>query len=149
MKQQQMSKLLDVPERTLRDWKKSRSRLYALLESLNYSEAKQKIGAVDLDDTVIFDPSYYSQNLFWQTNQKSEQKVYAIIANYLSTMNKNDIQMLCKEFGKNLVRSVLKDKYKKMYLQGYIATNGIDIPLSGRYEENEIYKQLLDMINDC
>jgi len=149
MKQQQMSKLLDVSDRTLRDWKKSRSRLYTLLESLDYNEAKQKIGAVDWDDTVIFDPNYYSQNLFWQTNQKSEQKVYAIIANYLSTMNKNDIQMLCKEFGKNLVRSVLKDKYKKLYAQGYIATNGIDIPLSGRYEENEIYKQLLGMINDC
>ncbi|MDQ1339892.1 MAG: hypothetical protein QG567_1048 [Campylobacterota bacterium] len=36
-----------------------------------------------------------------------------------------------------------------MYVKGHIATNGIDIPLSGRYEENGIYKQLLGIINDC
>lgn len=34
MTQQQISKLLNVPDRTLRDWKKSRQRLYTLLESL-------------------------------------------------------------------------------------------------------------------
>lgn len=28
MTQQQISKLLDVPDRTLRDWKKNRQRLY-------------------------------------------------------------------------------------------------------------------------
>jgi DNA-binding transcriptional regulator YiaG len=43
MTQQQISKLLDVPDRTLRDWKNNRHRLYALLESLEYDEAKQKI----------------------------------------------------------------------------------------------------------
>ncbi len=149
MTQQQISKLLDVPDRTLRDWKKSRYRLYNLLESLEYSDAKEKIGAVDLNDVIVFDPHCYSRNLFWQTNEKSEQKVYAVISNYLSTLNQQDIKHLCEQFGKNLVKSVLKEKYKKMYAQGYIATNGMDIPLSGRYEDNEIYKQLLGMINDC
>ena len=43
MTQQQISKLLDVPDRTLRDWKKNRHRLYTLLESLDYGEAKEKI----------------------------------------------------------------------------------------------------------
>ena len=43
MTQQQISKLLDVPDRTLRDWKKNRHRLYNLLESLEYDEAKEKI----------------------------------------------------------------------------------------------------------
>ena len=41
------------------------------------------------------------------------------------------------------------DKYKKMYQKGYIATNGIDIPLSGSYTQNEIYKKLLGLVNDC
>jgi len=148
MTQQQISKLLDVPDRTLRDWKKNRHRLYTLLESLEYGEAKEKINAIDLDDVVIFDPTMYSHNLFWQTNEQSEQKVYSIISNYLSSMNEHDIQRLCEQFGKNMVKSVLVDKYKKMYSQGYISTNGMDIPLTGIYNQNEMYKRLNDIIND-
>ena len=148
MTQQQISKLLDVPDRTLRDWKKSRQRLYALLESLEYGEVKEKINAVDVDDVVIFDPSMYSHNLFWQTNEQSEQNVYTIISNYLSSMNEYDIQRLCEQFGKNMVKSVLIDKYKKMYSQGFISTNGMDIPLDGIYNQNEMYKKLNGVIND-
>lgn len=148
MTQQQISKLLDVPDRTLRDWKKTRHRLYNLLESLDYEEAKEKINAYDVNDVIVFDPKVFSQNLFWQTNEKSEQKVYSIISNYLSTMNENDIKTLCSQFGKNIVKSVLKDKYKKMYDKGFISTNGMDIPLTGTYNQNEIYKQLLGIIND-
>jgi hypothetical protein len=70
MTQQQISKLLDAPYRTLRDWKKSRQRLYSLLESLEYDEAKEKINEVYVDDVVIFDPTMYSHNLFWQTNKQ-------------------------------------------------------------------------------
>ena len=149
MTQQQISKLLDVPDRTLRDWKKSRQRLYSLLESLDYDEAKEKINAVDVDDVILFDPRAYSHNLFWQTNEQSEQKVYSIISNYLSTMNENDVKTLCSQFGKNLVKSVLKDKYKKMYSKGFISTNGMDIPLTGTFEQNDMYKQQLAVINDC
>jgi len=148
MTQQQISRLLDVPDRTLRDWKKNRHRLYDLLESLEYVEAKEKINAVDTDDVIIFDPKTYSTNLFWQTNEKSQQKVYAIISNYLSTMNKDDIKRLCNQFGKNMVKSVLTDKYKKMYKKGHIATSGIDIPLSGSYNQNNMYKQIVGVIND-
>ena len=148
MTQQQMSILLDVPDRTLRDWKKTRHRLYNLLESLEYEEVKSKINAVDIDDVVIFNPKAYSHNLFWQTNETSEQKVYAIISNYLSTLNKDDIKRLCNEFGKTMVKSVLTDKYKKMYKKGYIAISGMDIPLNGKFTQNDTYKQLLDMIND-
>ena len=42
MNQQQMHKLLDVPERTLRDWKTgNRDKLYKLLETLDYETAQQ------------------------------------------------------------------------------------------------------------
>lgn len=44
MTQQQISKLLDVPDRTLRDWKKNRHRLYNLLESLEYDEVVETHG---------------------------------------------------------------------------------------------------------
>jgi len=149
MTQQQISKLLDIPDRTLRDWKHNRQRLYNLLESLEYNEAKKKINVVDVNDVVIFDPRGYSHNLFWQTNEPSQQKVYAIISNYLSTMNENDIKKLCNEFGKNMAKSVLTDKYKKMYKKGYISTSGINIPLTGSYNQNDLYKQLVGVINDC
>jgi hypothetical protein len=42
MNQQQVHKLLDVPERTLRDWKTgNRDKLYKLLEALDYETAQQ------------------------------------------------------------------------------------------------------------
>lgn len=148
MTQQQMSKLLDIPERTLRDWKHGRNRLYTLLENLEYEDAKNRINAVDMDDIIDFEPSEYSSNMFWQINQKSQQKVYAIISNYLSTMNVDDIKKLCNQFGKNMVKAVLNDKYKKLYAQGYISTSGIDIPLNGKYNENPMFKQILGVIND-
>ena len=148
MTQQQMSKLLDIPERTLRDWKHGRNRLYTLLENLEYKDAKDKINAVDIDDIIDFEPSEYSSNMFWQTNQKSQQKVYTIISNYLSTMNADDIKKLCNQFGKNMVKAVLNDKYKKMYAIGYISTSGMDIPLIGRYNENPMFKEILGVIND-
>jgi hypothetical protein len=149
MTQQQISRLLDVPDRTLRDWKHNRQRLYTLLESLEYDEVKSKLNVVDANDVIIFNPKKYSTNLFWQTNEMSQQKVYAIISNYLSTMDKDDIKRLCDEFGKNMVKSVLIDKYKKMYQKGYISTSGIDIPLKGSYTQNEMYKKILGLINDC
>ncbi|WP_428027105.1 hypothetical protein [Arcobacter sp.] len=148
MTQQQMSKLLDIPERTLRDWKYGRNRLYTLLQNIDYEYAKDKIQAVDINDTIEFEPSDYSVNMFWQTNEKSKQKVYAIISNYLSTVNTDDIKKLCTQFGKNMVKAVLNDKYKKMYSQGYISTSGMDIPLSGKYNENPTFKQLSGIIND-
>ena len=148
MTQQQISKLLDIPDRTLRDWKKNRHRLYNLLESLEDAFVKDKINAVDVDDVVIFNPRDYSHNLFWQTNEQSEQNVYAIISNYLSSMNEQDIQKLCEQFGKSMVKSVLVDKYKKMYSQGFISTNGIDIPLNGTYNQNEMYKKIVNIINN-
>lgn len=148
MTQQQIVKLLDLPERTLRDWKKSRNRLYTLLQNLDYKEAKSKIDVADLDDSIEFSPKEFSQNLFWQTNQNSQQKVYSIISNYLGTLNREDIKTLCEKFGKNMVRAVLEDRYKKLYKKGYISTSGVDIKLSGNYKENPIYKEILGVIND-
>jgi len=148
MTQQQMSKLLDLPERTLRDWKSSRTRLYTLLSHLEYDEVKAKTGVVDLSDSVEFEPSEFSINLFWQTNQRSNQKVYSIISNYLSTLNQDDIKTLCNKFGKNMVKAVLDDKYKSLYKQRFISTNGMDIQLKGKYNQNPIYKEVLWMIND-
>ncbi len=117
MTQQEMSQLLDVPDRTLRDWKKGRERLYTF-------------------------------NCFWQTNKPSKQKVYSIISNYLGTMNKIDIFTLCEEYGKNMIKSVLTNKYKKMYELGYISTKSMDIPLNGTYNTNETYKKILGILND-
>lgn len=63
MNQQQMHTLLDVPERTLRDWKKgNRGKLYQLLETLDY-EAAQKL--LDMNNNldlkrVLENEKYYN-----------------------------------------------------------------------------------------
>lgn len=106
-----------------------------------------RTGTVDLSDSVEFEPLDFSVNLFWQTNQRSHQKVYSIISNYLSTMNQDDIKTLCNKFGKNMVKAVLDDKYKSLYKQRFISTNGMDIQLEGKYNQNLIYKEVLGMIN--
>ncbi|MCW8895022.1 hypothetical protein [Sulfurimonas sp.] len=149
MTQQEISRLLDIPDRTLRDWKKNRSRLYDVLESLDYDEIKEKQSFQDTNDVVIFNPEKYTTNCFWQTNETSSQTVYSIIYNYLSLMDVSDIKQICKEYGKSLVRYVLNDKYKKMYDKGYISTGGMDIQLSGSYNKSEMYKELSRIINDC
>lgn len=51
MNQQQMHKLLDVPERTLRDWKTgNRDKLYKLLETLDYNTAQQLLNMNNNND---------------------------------------------------------------------------------------------------
>jgi len=149
MTQQEISRLLDIPDRTLRDWKKNRTRLYNLLESLDYDDTKEKQSFHDTSDVVIFNPEKYTTNCFWQTSETSTQTVYSIIYNYLSLMDSSDIKQICKDYGKSLVRYVLNDKYKKMYDKGYISTGGMDIQLSGSYTKSEMYKELSRIINDC
>lgn len=149
MTQQEISRLLDIPDRTLRDWKKNRTRLYTLLESLDYGDTKERQSFHDISDVVVFNPEKYTTNCFWQTNETSNQTVYSIIYNYLSLMDAGDIKQICKDYGKSLVRYVLNDKYKKMYDKGYISTGGIDIKLSGSYNKNDMYRELSRIINDC
>ncbi|MCH9739282.1 MAG: hypothetical protein K0U38_00355 [Epsilonproteobacteria bacterium] len=51
MTQQQMQQLLNVPERTLRDWKKgNRAKLYQLLETLDYDQAEQLLNMSNNND---------------------------------------------------------------------------------------------------
>jgi len=63
MNQQQMHKLLDVPERTLRDWKKgNRDKLYKLLETLDYEAAQQLLNMNNNTDLkkLLENEKYYS-----------------------------------------------------------------------------------------
>ena len=58
-----MYKLLDVPERTLRDWKKgNRGKLYKLLETLDYNTAEQLLNTVNNDDLkkLLENEKYFS-----------------------------------------------------------------------------------------
>ncbi len=53
MTQQQMHTLLDVPQRTLRDWKSgNREKLYALLETLDY-DAVQTLLSMNSKETLV------------------------------------------------------------------------------------------------
>lgn len=63
MNQQQMHTLLDVPERTLRDWKKgNRGKLYQLLETLDYETAQKLLDMNNNMDLkrVLENEKYYS-----------------------------------------------------------------------------------------
>jgi hypothetical protein len=51
MTQQQIQQLLNVSERTLRDWKKgNRAKLYQLLKTLDYSQAEQLLNMSNNSD---------------------------------------------------------------------------------------------------
>ena len=51
MTQKQIQQLLNIPERTLRDWKKGkRAKLYQLLETLDYNQAKQLLNMTNNND---------------------------------------------------------------------------------------------------
>jgi len=63
MNQQQMHELLDVPTRTLRDWKTgNRDKLYKLLETLDYNTAQQLLNMNNNDDLkkLLENETYYS-----------------------------------------------------------------------------------------
>jgi len=63
MNQQQMHKLLDVPERTLRDWKTgNRNKLYKLLETLDYDTAKHLLNMNNDSDLkkLLENEKYYT-----------------------------------------------------------------------------------------
>ena len=103
----------------------------------------------DNKDKVTFRPQEYTFNAFWQTSKPSIQSVSAIIRNYLATMQPQDIQTLCLNFGRNRVKRELILKYKEMYAQGFLNVKGLEISLEGRYDRNPAFIEILGMINDC
>ncbi len=76
VKQQEMKNLLNLPERTLRDWKNNnRSELYKLLEVLDYNTAKKLLtqsGNTDLKKLLENEKYYNSEREF-------EKDLYAIL----------------------------------------------------------------------
>jgi hypothetical protein len=103
----------------------------------------------DNEDKVKFNPQEYTFNAFWQTSKTSIQSVSAVIRNYLATMNPQDIQTLCLNFGRNRVKRELILKYKEMYAQGFLNVKGMEIALEGRFDRNPAFIEILGMINDC
>ena len=76
MNQQQMHKLLDVPERTLRDWKTgNRDKLYKLLETLDYDTAQQLLNMNNNSDLkrLLENERYYS------SLRDFEKDLYAVL----------------------------------------------------------------------
>lgn len=125
----------------------SNQKFYRKYLSDNVDTAPYKV--YDNIETTLFDPAEYTFNCFWQNSQAGEQKVSAIIRNYLSMMNQVDIQTLCKNFGISRVKSELVQKYKEMYEAGCVNVKGLEIKLEGRYDRNPAFIELMDMIDDC
>ena len=76
MNQQQMHKLLNVPERTLRDWKKgNRDKLYKLLETLDYDTAQQLLNMSDnMDLKSLLENGQYFSSL-----REFEKSLYEVL----------------------------------------------------------------------
>lgn len=63
MTQTQMSKLLDVSDRTLRSWKNNRKKLYTVLERLDYLEAEELLTQKDNAHIIrLLENQEYFQN---------------------------------------------------------------------------------------
>ena len=103
----------------------------------------------DDQEEVVFDPTTFSFNAFWQSAKPTMQKVSSIIRNYLMAMDPHDICTLCHTFGKNRVKAELIAIYKALYKQGFIDVKGHRVALEGRYDRNPIFKTILKMIHDC
>lgn len=76
MNQQQMHKLLDVPERTLRDWKTgNRDKLYKLLETLDYETAQKLLNMNNNRDLkkLLENETHYS------SLRSFEKDLYAVL----------------------------------------------------------------------
>jgi len=76
MNQQQMHKLLDVPERTLRDWKTgNRDKLYKLLETLDYDTAQQLLSINNnMDLKRLLENEQYFNSL-----REFEKSLYSVL----------------------------------------------------------------------
>jgi len=76
MNQQQMHKLLDVPERTLRDWKTgNRDKLYKLLETLDYETAQQLLNTNNnMDLKKLLENEQYFNSL-----REFEKSLYSVL----------------------------------------------------------------------
>jgi len=109
----------------------------------------QPYATADDIDSILFDPKTYSFNCFWQTSGTSRQSVSSVIRNYLATMHPKDIQTLCQNFGIGRVKSALIQKYKAMYAQGSVNIKGLEVPLTGRYDRNPAFCEIMKMIDDC
>ena len=113
------------------------------------SKKKAPYEVYDDQEEVMFNPTEFSFNAFWQSGKPTIQKVSSIIRNYLTGMDQNDICLLCRKFGKNRVKAELIATYRTLYKQGFVDVKGHRVPLEGRYDRNPVFKEILKMIHDC
>ena len=110
---------------------------------------KEKI--LEDKELVVFNPKDFTDNCFYKqpnADEPSIKTVSNVIQKYLGTMNKQDIHVLCEKFGKDRVINELNDKYRELFEIGFFDFKGWKIPLEGDYKEYELFKILLEIINE-
>ncbi len=77
MKQKEMSELVKVNDRTLRNWKKNRVELYKLLENLDFEQAKKLLVSNDKETYIKFleNEKYFTFSLDF------EKELYPLLIN--------------------------------------------------------------------
>lgn len=84
MTQQEMYELFDIDTRTLRNWKKSkRSKLFNLLETLDFSEAKTLLESHDNEDLKrLVENEHYFDN-----GREFERELYKALVSHRDSKN--------------------------------------------------------------
>ena len=84
MTQQEMHELFDVDTRTLRNWKKSkRSKLFNLLETLDFNEAKTLLDSHDNEDLKrLLENEHYFDN-----GREFEKELYKTLVSHRDSKN--------------------------------------------------------------
>ena len=104
------------------------------------------------EDLLVFNPKDFTDNCFYKqpnADKPSVKTVSNVIRKYLGSMNKQDIHTLCEKFGKDRVLQELDNKFIELFDIGYFEVKGgMRIPLTGDYKEYEMYKELIEIIDN-
>lgn len=122
--------------------------LYGVIRRANLIKEKM----LEDEDLLVFNPKDFTDNCFYKqpnADKPSVKTVSNVIRKYLGSMNKQDIHTLCEKFGKDRVLQELDNKFIELFDIGYFEVKGgMRIPLSGDYKEYEMYKELIEIIDN-
>ena len=122
--------------------------LYGVIRRANLIKEKM----LEDEDLLVFNPKDFTDNCFYKqpnADKPSVKTVSNVIRKYLGSMNKQDIHTLCEKFGKDRVLQELDNKFIELFEIGYFELKGgMRIPLTGDYKEYEMYKELIEIIDN-
>ena len=120
----EISKMLDIPLKTLADWKKKsskRNKLYAFLSKMGTEEA-QMINARDIEKeeastfsssakSVVLKKSWFKTDLLWSSADGQRIGIDRLITAYMSKPEQRNTDKLIRLFGAQRVKAVIDKNF--------------------------------------